>query len=137
LIFLVHLNNKYDNGRNEISELKSILGYSTGGIYSALDSSGYFEKKTNGIILTEKGEDYLRSRILPQYDIFKILGYAFIFLGLVFTLQWWEWTYLETNLLFPWYTNVSIIALGIFLSFFILRAKYFMVKRNRKVEAGL
>jgi len=134
LILLVHLNNKYGKGRNDTPELKEILGYSTGGIYNALNESGFFERRTDGLHLTNKGEDYLRGRILPQYDIFKTMGLTFVFLGFVFYLQWFQWTYKQTNLVFPWYSALSIIALGIFMRFFILRTKYFLVKRRKKMD---
>ena len=132
LILLVHLNNKYGNGRNEISELKEALGYSTGGIYSAIDSSGYFERKPDGILLTQRGKDYLKSNILPQYDIFKTIGYAMLFLGFLLIFQWLEWIYFGTYLVFPWYSDLGFVGIGILLSFLMLRMKYLLFKRKIK-----
>ena len=134
LILLVHLNNKYGKGRNEVSELKENLGYSTGGIYSALDSSGYFERKPDGVLLTQKGEAYLKSKVLPQYDIFKIIGYAILFIGFVLIFQWYDWTYLKVYLVFPWYSDIGFVFLGVILSFFMLRMKYSVFKRKKKMK---
>ena len=135
LILIVHLNNKYGKGRNDIPALKEISGYSTGGIYSALDYSGFFERKQDGIQLTLKGEEYLKNKVLPQYDIFNTMGLIFIFLGFIFFLQWFYWTYLNNNFVLPWYSALSIVALGVFMRFFILRTKYFIVKKKKKVES--
>ena len=74
LILLVYLNNKYGKEKNEIPELQEILNYSTGGIYGALDFSGYFQRSPVGIELTEKGKDYLTKKILPQYNAFNPFG---------------------------------------------------------------
>lgn len=49
LILIVYLNNKYDKDKNRIPWLKEKLGYSTGGIYNALDESGYFERTSDAI----------------------------------------------------------------------------------------
>jgi hypothetical protein len=130
LIFLVHLNNKYGKGENDVAEMKKVLGYSTGGIYSALDSSGYFERTATEIRLTEKGQKYLKSKVLPPYDALKTVGYAILFLGFILTFQWFEWTYFGKYMVLPWYSNLSFIVLGIFMIFFILRAKYYIAKRK-------
>jgi hypothetical protein len=132
LILLVHLNNKYGKGKNDISELKDNLGYSTGGIYSALDSSGYFERKTTGIYLTQKGEAYLQKYVLPQYDIFKIIGYTISFIGFILIFQWFEYTYFKVFLFFPWYSDIGFVVLGVLLSFFMLRLKYYVFKKKKK-----
>ncbi len=131
LILLVYLNNKYGKRRNDISELKDNLGYSTGGIYSALDQSGYFERKPDGISLSSKGEAYLRKYVLPQYEILKIVGYAIMFIAFILILQWLYWTYLRIYLVFPWYSTVSFAALGVLLSFFMLRIRYAVTKRKK------
>jgi hypothetical protein len=130
LIFLVHLNNKYGKGKNDISELKRVLSYSTGGIYSALDSSGYFERTPTEIKLTDKGQKYLKNRVLPPYETLKTVGYAILFLGAILTLQWVDYTYFNQYLVFPWYSNLSFIFLGTFMIFFILRMKYYLAKRR-------
>jgi hypothetical protein len=134
LILLVHLNNKYGKGRNDVSEMKESLGYSTGGIYSALDSSGYFERKPDGILLSPKGEQYLESKVLPQYDIFKITGYTILFIAFVFIFQWFGWTYLKVYLVLPWYSDLGFIFLGTLLSFFMLRVKYLVFKRKKRIN---
>ena len=130
LILLVYMNNKFGKGENDISKLRETLGYSPGGIYSAIESSGYFDKRTDGIFLTKEGEDYLKERILPPYDIFRLLGIAIIFISSILMVQWFEWTYLRTNLVFPWYSNLTFLALGLIL-LFMLRIKYMMAKRKK------
>jgi hypothetical protein len=136
LIFMVYLNNKYGKGKNDISELKGLLGYSTGGIYNALDDSGYFERTPNEIRLTEKGQKYLRSKVLPPYDIIRTIGYCLLFLGFVFAWQWFSWTYLKQYFVVPLYSFLPVIILGVFLTFFVLRSKYYLVKRRRiKLES--
>lgn len=132
LILLVHLNNKYGKGKNEISELKDKLGYSTGGIYSAIDYSGYFERTPSSIFLSAKGEDYLKKYVMPQYDIFRMIGYCILFIGFLLIFQWFAWTYLKTTLLFPWYSDLGFIIFGIVLSFLMLRLKYLFFKRKIK-----
>lgn len=131
------MNNKYGKGKNDIPGLKEALGYSTGGIYSALDSSGYFERKPEGILLSQKGQQYLESKVLPQYSMYKIIGYAILFLAFVFIFQWFDWIYLKQYLVFPWYSDLSIVALGVILSFFMLRLKYLVFRRKKKVDNSI
>ena len=133
LILLVYLNNKYGKGKNDIPELKEILGYSTGGIYSALDSSGHFERTPTGIKLTGKGEDYLKGRILPQFSIYTTLGDVLVLLGAVFLIQWIERAYLDYNMIFPWHFSFLLIGLGLFVRFFILRFYRFVIKRRKNM----
>lgn len=133
LILLVYLNNKYDKEKNRVPWLKERLGYSTGGLYSALDNSGYFERKNDEINLTERGISYLKKQILPQYNALNPMGNFLIVLGLVFLLQWYLWTYANTSMIFPWYTGAVTIATGIIVRFFFLRLGYWII-RNRKKE---
>ena len=135
LIFLIHLNNKYGHGKNEIAELKETLGYSTGGIYNAVDNSGYFERTVNGIQLTEKGKEYLDRKILPRYSDSKSVGNALMLLGFVFILQWVEWTYFQYTFVIPWYSGLTVLVGGIILRFFILRLYYLTVKRKKKMPS--
>jgi hypothetical protein len=133
LILLVHLNNKYGKGRNEIPALKEILGYSTGGVYNALDSSGYFERTANSIQLTELGKKYLNREILTPYKISNSVGNVLIIAGFVFLLQWIEWTYLNYALILPLWFALLAIGGGAFVRFFILRLEYWLIKRNKRI----
>lgn len=133
LILLVHLNNKYGKGRNEIPALKEILDYSTGGIYNALDYSGYFERKSDGIRLTEKGKGYLDRKILPQYRTFDSLGTFLMVMGFVFFVQWVQWAYIQIPIIIPWYSALILMAGGFFIKFFILRLYYLIIKRTKKM----
>jgi hypothetical protein len=129
----VHLNNKYVKGGNEIPALKEILEYSTGGIYGALDNSGYFERKADGIQLTQKGQEYLKKEILTPLSISDSVATILIVIGFVFLLQWIDWTYANQPLILPWYTALLIIGSGLFIRFFILRVNYWIIKRRKKM----
>jgi len=137
LILLVYLNNKYGGEKIKLSWLKEKLGYSTGGLYSALDESGYFERKGDEIRLTEKGKAYLREHILPQYTVFYPIGNFLIILGLVLLLQWYLWTYLHTPMIFQWYSAVIVIAGGIILRVFLMRLVYWVMihRKERHVSS--
>lgn len=130
LILMVHLNNKYDKEKNEISWLKKNLGYSTGGLYGALDESGYFARTPKEIRLTEKGANYLNKYILPQYTVFHPLGYFLVILGFVFLFQWYVWTYAQTITIVPWYSGIMMIVTGIAVRFFFLRLVHLVMKRK-------
>jgi len=131
LILMVYLNNKYDKDKNRISWLKEKLGYSTGGLYHALDNSGYFERKKEDIYLTEKGTNYLNKQILPQYTVFNPIGNLLIILGFVFLLQWYSWTYAHKPVVIPWYSALIAIALGILVRFLFLRLVHSIMKRKK------
>ncbi|MEM2249423.1 MAG: hypothetical protein QXP16_01860 [Candidatus Bathyarchaeia archaeon] len=132
LILFVYLNNKYGGEKIKLSRLKEKLGYSTGGLYSALDESGYFESRGEEIRLTEKGEAYLRKHILPQYTVFYPIGNFLIILGLVLLLQWYLWTYLQTPMIFQWYSALMIIAGGIILRVFFMRLVYWVMVHRKE-----
>jgi hypothetical protein len=132
LIILVYFNNKYDKDKNRISWLKEKLGYSTGGLYSALDESGYFERKHDEINLTEKGINYLNKHILPQYTVFNPISNFFIILGFVFLLQWYFWTYTNTPMIIPWYSALMTIAIGLIIRFSFMRISYWIMKSRKR-----
>ena len=134
LILLVYFNNKYDKSKNKASWLKENLGYSTGGLYNALDNSGYFDRKADEISLTQKGVNYLNKHILPQYTVFNPVGNFFIVLGLVFLWQWFQWTYANTPIIFPWHYAVMIIAGGIIIRFFMMRINYWTMKKRKEAN---
>jgi hypothetical protein len=133
LILLVYLNNKYGKGSNEIPALRETLRYSVGGIYSALDSSGYFERKTDRIELTEKGEEYLKSKILTQYSLINSVSNMLILLGFVFLVQWIDWNYAHYALILPWYSCLILLGCGLFIRFFTLRLNYWFIKRRKEM----
>lgn len=133
LILLVYFNNKYDKEKNKASWLKEKLGYSTGGLYHALDNSGYFKREGDKITLTEKGIGYLNKNILPRYKESFPIGNFLIFLGLVLLLQWYLWAYAQTLLIFPWYSGLTVLAGGIVIRFFFMRLVYWIMKK-KKVE---
>jgi hypothetical protein len=134
LILLVDLNNKHGKGKNEIPALKEILNYSTGGIYHALNNSGYFERTTEGIQLTEKGKKYLEKKILPRFTILHPIGNFLIFIGVAFLFDWFAWNYLSIALVAQWYSGIIGIVCGIIVRFYFLRLYYWIVKRTKKIS---
>lgn len=132
LILWVGLHDKFENDKIKMSFLKEKVKYhGPGGLYSAIDSSGYFDKKNDEITLSQKGVDYLKKQILPQYTVFYPIGNFFIILGLVLLLQWYLWTYVNTAMIFPWYSGIMVIAGGIAIRFFLMRLSYWMMKRKK------
>jgi hypothetical protein len=133
LILWVYLHNKYEKDRIRMSFLKEKVGYQgPGGLYSAINSSGYFDRKNDEITLTEKGVDYLNRKILPPYKVFSPIGDFLIILGLVFLLQWYSWTYLTSPLVTPWYSAIICVATGIVVRVFFMRVGYWIMKHSRK-----
>jgi hypothetical protein len=134
LLLMVYLNNKYGLGtRIEISKLKQLLGYSQSGIYSALDESGYFDRKVDEIRLSEEGEKYVKKEIVQQYKAFNTIGYLFIFVGLVLILQWYLLTFHGILLTLDWYSGAALIAGGLIFRFALLPADYWLLKVRGKV----
>jgi hypothetical protein len=133
LILWVYLHNKYEKDRIKMSFLREKVGYrSPGGLYSAINSSGYFDRENDEITLSERGLDYLNKRILPQYKAFDPVANFLIVLGLVFLVQWYFYTYLNSPMVIPWYSATICIAVGIFLKFFFMRIGYWIMKRSKK-----
>lgn len=134
LIFLVYLNNKYGKGNNNISELETMVGYSSpGGIYDAINNSGYFEKTINGITLTDQGRKVLEKELLAPYQITNIVSYFVIFFGVLMLFQWAEWTYVNELVIIPWYSSLIVIIVGLAIRFLMVRFSYWIIKRNKKV----
>jgi hypothetical protein len=133
LILVVYLNDKYDKDSNTMPWLKKKLGYSTGGLYHAIDNSGYFERTGDGIRLTEKGTAYLNRQILPQFTAFYPLGNFLIILGFVLLIQWYSWTFAETPMVIPWYSALLITATGFLIRLFFLRLAHWVIKFKKKL----
>lgn len=132
-IFYVYLHNKFSKDKIKVADFKKTVGYGPGGAYSAFESK-YIEKMGDEIHLTEEGQDYVKSRILPQFNTYKSYGNVLFFLGLFFFFQWFEWTYLNVPLIPTWYFALVILVFGIFLRFFILRLDFFVMKKRKKIE---
>jgi len=134
LIFMVYLNNRYGKGKNKISELEEIVGYSSpGGIYHALDSSGYFERNGNVIKLTEKGDKLLKNKILAEYNLANTTGNALVIIALVLLLQWVDLTYFNYAMILQWYAIIPLLVGGLVIRFFMLRINYWIIKRQKKI----
>ena len=134
LIFLVYLRNKYDlKPEVSISTLKSLLGYSAGGIDYALKYSGFFETKGDKIRLSEKGEEYVRKELLPHYKTFAPLGYFLILLGFLFILQWYIFVNFKHSIIFGWESGLLLIIGGLVLRFWLLPLLYWALKVRKKL----
>jgi hypothetical protein len=133
MLFLIYMHNKFSKDKIKVADLKKIVGYSAGGAYSAFESP-YIAKKGEEIHLTEEGEEYVKNRILPHYDIYKSYGNVLIFLGGFFIIQWLEWTFLKIALIPAWYLSLMIVALGFFLRFFVLRFNFYITRKRKKIE---
>jgi hypothetical protein len=133
LILWVYLHNKFEKDKIRMAFLREKVGYhGPGGLYSAINSSGYFDKKNDEITLTQKGVDYLNKQILPQYKVFNPVGNFLVILGLVFLLQWYFWTYLNSPMVIPWYSAIICLAAGIFVRVFFMRLSYWIMKHSKK-----
>jgi hypothetical protein len=134
LIFLVYLNNRYDKGKNKISELEEIVGYSgPGGIYHALDSSGYFDRKGDEIKLTNLGTQYLNKKILKENQLTNTTGIALVVISLVLLFQYVQWTYFNHVVMISWWGFLPLLIGGLFIRFFTLRLQYWIIKRQKKM----
>jgi hypothetical protein len=132
LLLFIYMNDRFSKDKIKVADLKKIASYSTGGAYSAFESP-YIEKTGDEIHLTEEGKGYVKDRILPQYNVYKSYGNVLIFLGSFFLLQWFEWTYLKFPLIPSIYFAMIVLALGLFVRFFILRFNFYITKRRKKM----
>jgi hypothetical protein len=133
VLLYVYMHNKFSKDKIKVADIKKIVGYSPGGAYSAFESS-YLEKTGDEIHLTEEGKDYVKSRILPQFDTYKSYGNALLFLGFFFFFQWFEWTYLSVPVIPSWYFALVLFGCGLFLRFFVLRFNFYVTKKRKKME---
>jgi hypothetical protein len=135
LILLVYLNNKYGHGNEDVEKLREIVGYnSPGGIYSVLNSSGYFKKAVNGVELTDKGKKYLNKKILTPFTISNYVGAVLMLMGFVFLFQWFEWTYYQFLVIIPLEVALLTITGGFIIRFFMLKINYLLIKKSRHVD---
>ena len=133
LILWVYLHNKYEKDPIKMSFLREKVGYrSPGGLYSAINSSGYFDRRNDEITLSESGLDYLSKRILPQYKAFDPVFNFLIILGMVFLVQWYFYMYLKNPMVIPWYSAIICIAVGVVAKVFFMRIGYWFMKRSKK-----
>jgi hypothetical protein len=79
-LLFVYMHNRFSKDKIKVADLKKIVDYSAGGAYSAFESR-YLEKTGDEIYVTEEGEDYVKNRILPQYDVYKSYGNILLILG--------------------------------------------------------
>jgi hypothetical protein len=133
VLLYVYMHNRFSKDKIKVADLKKIVEYSPGGAYSAFESS-YLEKTGDEIHLTEEGKDYVKNRILPQFNIYKSYGNVLLLLGFFFFFQWFEWTYLNVPVIPSWYFALMIFGFGLFLRFFILRFNFYVTKKRKKME---
>jgi hypothetical protein len=132
-VFYVYMHNQFSKEKIRVSDLKKIADYSAGGIYSAFESD-YLEKIGDEIHITEKGKEYVKERILPQFSVYKSYGNVLILIGFFFAFEWAEWYFLKTRLEPTWYFAAMLLTIGLFLRFFVLRFNFFVTKRRKRIE---
>ena len=133
VLLFVYMHNRFSKDKIKVADLKKIADYSTGGAYSAFESR-YLEKTGDEIHLTEEGKDYVKTRILPQYDVYKSYGNILLILGIFFVVQWFEWEYLKFPLIPSWHFALVLLGSGLFLRFFILRFNFYVTKKRKRME---
>jgi len=134
LVLIVYLNNKYGLGTKiDDAKVQSFIGYSRSGFNTAINESGYFVRKGDEIMLSEKGERYVKKELMPYYKAFNPIGYFLIFLGSLLFLQWYLLTYFKFLLILDWLSGLSIIVGGLLIRFALLPTIYWFLKIRRKV----
>jgi len=133
LILLVHLNEKYGSGNVRISRLKKTLDYSTGGIYNALDESGYFKHKGDVITLSNKGHEYIKKQWVRYFSIVNPLSYFIIIVGALLFLSWYLKVYHNAFLVFNWYQGIVVIIAGLIIRFGLMRLMFWTLRAQKKL----
>lgn len=133
LILLIYLNEKYGGSKVRLPTLRKTLGYSQSGIYSALDESGYFERKGDVITLSEKGQSYVKKQWIPYYSAFNPFGYFLILVGFLLFLSWYLRVYHGALLIFDWYQGIIVIIGGLIIRFALLRMLFWTLKLEKKL----
>jgi hypothetical protein len=132
VLLYVYMHNKFSKEKIRVADLKKIGDYSAGGMYSAFESP-YLEKNGDEIRLTEEGEQYVKERILPRYNVYRSYGNVLILIGFFLAFEWFEWNYLHTQLEPSIYLPAILLALGLFLRYFVLRFSFFITKRKKEI----
>lgn len=134
LILLVYLNNKYGLGTTiKLSKLKQFLSYSTGGLYNALDDSGYFIRKGDEITLSDAGERYARKNLMQRFRAVYPVGYFLTFFGMILIAHWYLLMYHDIFLFFDWTVGLSFILVGLLIRFALPPFAYWILKIRGKV----
>jgi hypothetical protein len=133
LLLLIYLNEKYGGGKVRISALKETLGYSTGGIYNALDESGYFMRRGDVVTLSQSGQEYVKKQWIPYLQVVNPFSYFLIFIGSLLFMSWFLRTYYSIILVFGWYEGLLTIAVGLILRFAFSRIMYWFYKLRKKM----
>ena len=134
LILLVYLNDRYGFSKKlDVSKLKEFIGYSAGGLYNALDESGYFHRKGDEISLSDKGEKYAKRELMRQYRNLYPLSYVFIFLGIILTAHWYLLQYRDVLLFFDWAVGASLIVCGLIVRFMMPALTLWFLRIFKKV----
>ncbi len=133
VLLYVYMHNRFSKEKIKVSELKKIVDYSAGGVYSAFESP-FLEKTGDEIHLTEEGTKYVKERILPKYGIYQSYGTVLLLVGIFFGFQWFEWTFVKVSIIPSLYFTIILMAFGVFLRFFILRFNFYITRRRKKIE---
>lgn len=135
-MLFIHLNNEYGRSNEfNISELKRFIGYSQGGIYNALDNSGYFFRKGTTISLSQKGKNYVQKELMTPFKNFYSVSYLLLYLGLIFLIHWYLYTQFDIYLFFDWQVGVGLLIGGFLLRFTLPRLTYFALLLKKKFSS--
>lgn len=133
LVLLIYLNERYGRSRVKISTLKKTLGYSAGGIYNALDGSGYFQRKGDLVTLSEKGQEYVKRNWIPYFQVVNPFSYVLMLFGSILLIEWYLINYHNMMLVFDWYQGITLIAVGLALRFGFSRMMYLSLRLRKKL----
>lgn len=136
LILFIYLNDKYGRSSEfRISELKNFFSYSTGGIYGALDSSGFFIRNGSTIKLSEEGVEYAKKELIIPFKNFYSIAYLLVYLGLLLLLHWYLYIYMDFYLFFDWQVGFGLIIGGLLLRFALPRLTYIILILKKKFSS--
>ena len=136
LMLFIHLNNEYGRSNEfNISDLKKFIGYSSGGMYNALDNSGYFVREGNAISLTQKGKDYVKKELMTSFKNFHSISYLLFYLGFIFLVHWYLYTQFDIYLFFDWQVGAGLLIGGFLLRFTLPRLTYFALLLKKKFSS--
>jgi len=130
---LVGLKDKY-GGSFSKSELRRIIGYKRGGgIYDALEKSGFFVIDGDNISLNEEGKKYFQKVLMPPYQLIKSVGFFLVILGVIILAEWILPTYFNIFIVITSpIPGIIIISIGLFLDFGLLPTIYRLAIRKKR-----
>ena len=128
-IFIVWLANKFDRDI-QTADLRRLSGYAGSGMYGGKESGWFTENEKGSLGLTEKGELYLRTKLLGSHDIVRGL---FLYVALTFLMMLIQnYLYYEYNYTLIYKRTTLALASTTFILFYLVwyRFNWFFIKRK-------